>query len=132
MIPAPGTSIVLLGGEKFGWLKRLLQRAMKSKWNRSVIGKRFRMDKLLLMMPGPSRTLMPESPYLPMLAGLEHAGSESGQPGILKALVSNQRSIVRWPGGKFPLAIRSGSPPNELVFEGSVVEKKGENHWPVW
>src|SRR5437868_5962665 len=101
MIPGPGASMYgLLSGEKFGWLKRLLQSAMKSKCNRSVIAKRFRRVKLWLMMPGPSRMLMPEFPNLPMLAGFEpgfeQVGSESGQPGILNALVLNQSLTERW------------------------------------
>ena len=90
---------MLLGKEKFGWLKRLLPRAMKSKCNRSVSWKRFRMVRLLLMMPGPSRMLMPEFPNLPMLAGFvagfEQVGFESGQPGIVNALVLNQSLTER-------------------------------------
>src|ERR1035441_6601681 len=123
MTPAPGTSIVLLGGEKFGWLKRFPEVAIRSKCNRSVIRKRFRKVKFWVFSPGPSRMLMPESPNLPMLAGFAQAGSESGHPGILKALVSNHLSSLRWPGTRLPLAMRSGRPPKELVFEGSVVEK---------
>ena len=120
--------MVLLGLEKFGWLKRLPHSAMRSNCNRSVSRKRFRMLKFCEFRPGPSKTLMLEFPNLPMLEGFEHAGSESGHPGILKALESNQWLTERWPAGKLPLAMRSGSPPKELVFEGSVVEKKGVNH----
>src|SRR5947199_10351320 len=100
----------LLGGEKFGWLKRLLPSAMKSKCSRSVIWKRFRRVKLWLIKPGPSRMLMPEFPNLPMLAGSEQVGLVSGHPGILNALVLNQALTERWLGGKFPFAIRSGRP----------------------
>src|SRR6516165_140238 len=98
--PAPGTSMVLLGMAKFGWLKRFPHVAMRSKCSRSVIAKRFRRVKFCVTRPGPSRMLIPESPNLPMFAGFAHAGSESGHPGILKALVLNQLLTVRWPGGK--------------------------------
>ena len=121
-----------LGIEKLGWLNRFPHSAMMSKCQRSVSWKRLRMVKLTVFSPGPSRMLIPELPNLPMLAGFAHAGSESGHPGILNALASNQWSTERWLLGKLPLAIRSGSPPKELVFDGSVVEKKGENHCPVW
>jgi len=39
--------------------------------------------------------------------------------GTLKQDASNQRLSLRSPGAKLPLQIRSGSPPDVLVFEGS-------------
>src|SRR5205823_8382728 len=130
-IPASGVSIVLLGLLKFGWLKRFPKSPMRSKCHRSLSWNRFRRVRFCVFSPGPSKMLMPEFPNLPMLAGFGHAGLESGHPGILKAVVSNQWLTERWAGDTLPFAILSGSPPKEFVFEGSVVEKKGENHWPV-
>src|SRR6266566_6172410 len=110
--------MLLPGARKFGWLNRFETMHMKSRCSRSVNGKRLERLILCVISPGDWRTF---TPLLPKWPGV----------GAVKAVVSNQCEILRWPVGKLPLAMRFGSPPEVLVPDGSEPEKLGEKYWPV-
>src|SRR5436190_7831087 len=114
----PGTEMSLAGARKFGWLKIFPTSPISSKWSFSVIGKRLASVTLCTCKPGPSRIFTPLLPNLP-------AG------GFTKQDVSNQWFTVRWPDGRLPLQMRSGSPPNVLVLDGSALSNDGVKNWPL-
>src|SRR5690242_15452305 len=95
----------------------------------SRIWKFFITPKSMLKTRGPVRMFKPLLPNRPTFTGLGHTGRLSGQPGISKALVSNQRLTDRLEE-RLPLAMRSGRPPIVLVLDGSKPENDGVKNWP--
>jgi len=109
----PGEEMLAAGVVKFGWLNAFDAAAVIANLNLSVSAKLFEIEMFCMLYPGPSRTLAPELPNLPGGGGTKHPAS-------------NQRFTSRSAEGRFPLQIRSGRPPEVLVFEGSDPEKVGE------
>src|SRR5215510_5320284 len=131
--PGFALEMLLFGLLKCGWLKRFEISPVNVIFHRSVKGNVLATLRWWTLRPWPSRMFIPLSPNRPMfcLSLAEQTGLLSGQPGILNADGSNHCVLVRWSPDLLPSAIRSGSPPRELVFDGSMVEKDGEKYCPV-
>src|SRR5690242_2257653 len=69
-------------------------------------------------MPCPTSTFPPLFPKWPAC-------------GMAKALASNHLLSVRTSEDRLPSAIRSGNPPDVLVFDGLVPENPGEKYPPL-
>src|SRR5690242_14283449 len=106
------------GGANVGWLNRFWTATMKVVRMRSCVLKFLDTVILCTCKPGPTREYGEAFPKWP-------------GDGTTNAVASNQCSSVRCPACRFPLAIRSGSPPTLFVFEGSEPEKLGVKNWPV-
>src|SRR6266542_3662960 len=91
---------------------------IRSRCKRSVNTNLFDRLTFCTISPGPCSTFTPLLPNRPV-------------GGRTKAAVSNQCASERWSVGKLPLPIRSGSPPDVFVPDGSAPEKLGEKYWPV-
>src|SRR5690242_10161662 len=102
---------------------------LKRKRKRSRTRKSLTTPKSRLRIGGPARMLNPELPKRPTLSGLEHTGVVAGQPGMAKALASNQWATER-PEERLPSPTRSGTPPMVLVLETSKLVNDGVKYWP--
>src|SRR5439155_24944179 len=112
----PGVDMFAAGLLKFGWLKTFCMAASKVNLNRSVMGNRLAIVRLCSCRPGACRIFTPLLPKRP-------AG------GRTKAVASNHRVSFRSERSRLPLAMRSGRPPDVLVFDGSAPEKLGLKYW---
>src|ERR1051326_8756369 len=79
-------------------------------------------------MGGPWRMFKPELPNLATGAGFVQSGVVAGQPGIANAEGSKKWLTVQC--SRFPLPMRSGSPPIVPVPDGSKPENEGAKYWP--
>src|SRR5215467_8227745 len=120
--PGFALEMLLFGLLKCGWLKRFEISPVNVIFHRSVKGNVLATLRWWTLRPWPSRVFIPLSPNRPTFCRVDdlHRGSLSGQPGILNADGSNHCVFVRLSPGRFPSAIRSGSPPCEFVFDGSM------------
>src|SRR5262249_6366025 len=116
MIPTDGFPTELFGSPKLGWFIRLNDSARNWRRKRSEKTKSRMSEKSRSAKRGPRRMSRPELP-------------KQTQVGTAKAEVSNQCVRVRWPGARFPSAMRFGCAVAP-VLDGSV-ERIAVNGWPV-
>src|SRR5215468_10862437 len=116
--PGFALEMLLFGLLKCGWLKRFEISPVNVIFHRSVKGKLLATLRWWTLRPCPSRMFIPLSPKWP-------------GAGTTNAVGSNHCVLVRWSPDLLPSAMRSGSPPDVLVFDGSELEKAGEKYCPV-
>ena len=108
----PGTEMFAFGKLKVGELNTSSAFNWYSTRHRSVILNSLMRLAFCTLSPGHYRTLIPALPNRP-------------GGGAANAEASNHLATVRWSGGRLPLAMRSGRPPDVFVFDGSEPEKLG-------